>query len=173
MFLMFNLNCTDSHASTLTDFVTNGCFTMLRKQTLCTVILLCSSSLYANIPIESRGLSSNDSYNNNNNNNTATAVAINVPNAQTEVVPTNLNWQLTQKAQQLENDMRVLRGKLEEQDNEINQLKNELNNRYTDLDQRLELLLQKIESDNTENTDTTSEEDNQKDITPSTDSAKS
>ena len=167
---MFNLNCTDSHTSTSTGFITNGCFTMLRKHTLCTVILLCSSSLYANIPIESRGLSSNDTYNN-----TATAVAINVPNAQTEVVPTNLNWQLTQKTQQLENDIRLLRGKLEEQDNEISQLKNELNNRYTDLDQRLELLLQKIESDNTDNTDTdtTSEEDNQKDITPSTNSNQS
>lgn len=164
MFLMFNLNCTDSHTSTSTGFITNGYFTMLRKHTLCTVILLCSSSLYANIPIESRGLSSNDTYNN-----TATAVAINVPNAQTEVVPTNLNWQLTQKTQQLENDIRLLRGKLEEQDNEISQLKNELNNRYTDLDQRLELLLQKIESDNTD-TDTTPEEDNQKDITPSTNS---
>ena len=44
--------------------------------------------------------------------------------------------------QQLENDIRTLRGQLEEQSNDIEQLKN-LSNRYTDLDQRLELLNQK------------------------------
>ncbi|OTG82516.1 hypothetical protein B9T31_14570 [Acinetobacter sp. ANC 4558] len=131
---------------------------MMLKNSLSIFIMLCSSSIYANVPIESRGLSNPSVYSNNN-----TATAINIPNTPTEV-PTNINWQLTQKAQQLENDIRVLRGKIEEQDNEINQLKNELNNRYTDLDQRLELVLQKLESD-TE--DTISEEDNQKDKSPS------
>ncbi|WP_288399027.1 tetratricopeptide repeat protein, partial [uncultured Acinetobacter sp.] len=42
-----------------------------------------------------------------------------------------------------------LRGKLEEQDNEIEKLKNDLQNRYTDLDQRLELLNQKLDPDST------------------------
>lgn len=50
-----------------------------------------------------------------------------------------------QKNQQLENDLWILRGKMEEQENEIERLKNELTNRYADLDQRLELLQQKIE----------------------------
>ena len=44
--------------------------------------------------------------------------------------------------QQLENDLRSLRGKIEEQENEIERLKSELTNRYADLDQRLELLQQ-------------------------------
>ncbi|MFX6797185.1 YbgF trimerization domain-containing protein, partial [Acinetobacter baumannii] len=62
-------------------------------------------------------------------------------------VPTNLNWELMQKNQQLENDIRTLRGQLEEQANDIEQLKKDLANRYTDLDQRLELLHQKVDPD--------------------------
>ena len=49
--------------------------------------------------------------------------------------------------QQLENDIRTLRGQLEEQANDIEQLKKDLANRYTDLDQRLELLHQKVDPD--------------------------
>ena len=52
-----------------------------------------------------------------------------------------------QKNQQLENDIRTLRGQLEEQANDIDQLKKDLANRYTDLDQRLELLHQKVDPD--------------------------
>jgi TolA-binding protein len=64
-----------------------------------------------------------------------------------------------QKNQQLENDVRALRGQLEEQSNDIEQLKKDLSNRYTDLDQRLELLNQKVDpesapSDNPANSDT-------------------
>jgi len=50
-----------------------------------------------------------------------------------------------QKNQKLEEEIRKLRGQLEEHDNAIEQLKKELTNRYTDLDQRLELLSQKID----------------------------
>ena len=146
--------------------VINGYFTMLKKNTLCTLILLCTSSVYANVPIESKGLS-----NQNYTFVSPTAIPVTNTSATADVVPTNLNWQLTQKTQQLENDIRSLRGKIEEQDYEINQLKNELNNRYTDLDQRLELLLQKLEAENTE--DATSEEDNQQDNTPSSNSTNS
>ncbi len=53
--------------------------------------------------------------------------------------------------------------KIEEQDNEIAQLKHELQNRYTDLDQRLELLQQKIDPESAP----TAKEDNQKDTAPS------
>jgi len=68
-----------------------------------------------------------------------------------------------QKNQQLENDVRALRGKIEEQDNEIEKLKHELTNRYTDLDQRLELLQQKVDPESA-----APEEDNQQDTSPST-----
>ncbi|MFH3698868.1 YbgF trimerization domain-containing protein, partial [Acinetobacter baumannii] len=70
-------------------------------------------------------------------------------------VPTNLNWELMQKNQQLENDIRTLRGQLEEQANDIDQLKKDLANRYTDLDQRLELLHQKVDPDSTTQEDGT------------------
>ncbi|MDD2947207.1 MAG: YbgF trimerization domain-containing protein, partial [Acinetobacter sp.] len=112
---------------------------MLKQHALCVLTLLGSTSLYANVPIESRGLSQNNSIDLSANN-----VAIN-SGATVANVPTNLNWQIIQKNQQLENDIRALRGKIEEQDNEIEKLKHELTNRYTDLDQRLELLQQKVD----------------------------
>lgn len=131
-------------------------FMMLKQHALCVLALLSSASLYANIPIESRGLSQTSIEPSANN------VAID-SGATTANVPTNLNWQIMQKNQQLENDVRALRGKIEEQDNEIEKLKHELTNRYTDLDQRLELLQQKVDPEST-----TSEEDNQQDTPPST-----
>lgn len=129
---------------------------MLKQHALCVLALLSSASLYANIPIESRGLSQTSIEPSANN------VAID-SGATSANVPTNLNWQIMQKNQQLENDIRALRGKIEEQDNEIEKLKHELTNRYTDLDQRLELLQQKVDPEST-----ASEEDNQQDTSPST-----
>lgn len=131
-------------------------FMMLKQHVLCALALFGSVSIYANVPIESRGLSQNPVEP------SANSVAIN-SGATTANVPTNLNWQIMQKNQQLENDIRALRGKIEEQDNEIEKLKHELTNRYTDLDQRLELLQQKIDPEST-----TSEEDNQQGTPPST-----
>ena len=129
---------------------------MLKKHALCALALLCSTPIFANIPIESHNLSqSSAGY--------ANSPAIATSNMATANVPTNINWQLMQKNQQLENDIRQLRGKIEEQDNEIAQLKHELQNRYTDLDQRLELLQQKIDPESAP----TAEEDNQKDTAPS------
>ena len=118
----------------------------LMKHSLLFIALMSTTSLYANIPIESRGLSqSGGSPSNTSSNNVS--------------VPSNLNWELMQKNQQLENDVRALRGQLEEQSNDIEQLKKDLSNRYTDLDQRLELLNQKVDpesapSDNPANSDT-------------------
>lgn len=133
---------------------------MLKKHTLFTATMLISASLYA-IPIESRGLSQDSS-----NPVVVTAQAINISNSpnETAITPTNVNWQLMQKAERLENELRNLRGKMEEQDNEIAQLKHDLQNRYTDLDQRLELLQEKVDPDSV----TKPEEDNQQDISPST-----
>ncbi|MBO3672348.1 YbgF trimerization domain-containing protein [Acinetobacter soli] len=106
---------------------------MLNKHLLFTAVLLSiGAQTYANIPIESRGLSQN----------TGGSLSGTSPAA-----PININWELMQKNQQLENEIRSLRGKLEEQDNEIEKLKNDLQNRYTDLDQRLELLNQKLDPD--------------------------
>lgn len=108
---------------------------MLNKHLLFTAVLLSiGAQIYANIPIESRGLSQN----------TGSSLSGTSPAA-----PININWELMQKNQQLENEIRSLRGKLEEQDNEIEKLKNDLQNRYTDLDQRLELLNQKLDPDST------------------------
>ncbi|WP_168398679.1 MULTISPECIES: YbgF trimerization domain-containing protein [Acinetobacter] len=129
---------------------------MLKKHTLCALTLLCSAPALANIPIESRGLSQNSG-------SASTPTAIGASNSGAPVT-TNLNWQLMQKNQQLENDIRTLRGKMEEQENEIAQLKHELTNRYTDLDQRLELLNQKIDPEAAPAV----EEDNQQDSSPST-----
>lgn len=118
----------------------------LMKHSLLFIALMSTTSLYANIPIESRGLSqSGGSPSNTSSNNVS--------------VPSNLNWELMQKNQQLENDVRALRGQLEEQSNDIEQLKKDLSNRYTDLDQRLELLNQKVDpesapADNPTNSDT-------------------
>lgn len=101
---------------------------MLKKHSAIFIALLSSTHLYANIPIESRALSQQL------NDNTTSAP-----------VSTNLNWDLIQKNQKLEEEVRRLRGQLEEHENSIELLKKELANRYTDLDQRLELLSQKID----------------------------
>lgn len=131
--------------------------TMLKKHVLCVVATLSTTSLFANVPIESRGLSQGSTQ-------TAVSTLPAISTGNDTPIQTNVSWQLLQKTQQLENDIRALRGKIEEQDNEIQSLKSELSNRYADLDQRLELLQQKIdpESANTE-------EDNQQDTSPSTD----
>lgn len=118
----------------------------LMKHSLLFIALMSTTSLYANIPIESRGLSQSGGSSTNTSSNNVS-------------VPGNLNWELMQKNQQLENDLRTLRGQLEEQSNDIEQLKKDLSNRYTDLDQRLELLNQKVDpesapSDNPANGDT-------------------
>jgi TolA-binding protein len=117
------------------------------KHSLLFIALMSTTSLYANIPIESRGLSQSGG------SSTTTA-------SSNSSVPGNLNWELMQKNQQLESDIRTLRGQLEEQSNDIEQLKKDLANRYTDLDQRLELLNQKVDPesatpDNTANSEAT------------------
>lgn len=123
---------------------------MLKKYSVLFTALLASAHLYANVPIESRALSQTIADNTNISN-----------------TGSNLNWDLIQKNQKLEEEVRKLRGQLEEHDNSIEQLKKELANRYTDLDQRLELLSQKIdppeentEPENSTTTDTVKTETN-------------
>ena len=134
---------------------------MLYKHFLFTTALLMSGASLANIPIESHGLSQQ-------NTQIMTPLAT---NTFVETVSTNMNWQLIQKNQQLETELRTLRGKIEELENANDKLNHELNNRYTDLDQRLELLQQKLDAN--ENQDTPQDaapdntEDNQQDTPPS------
>ena len=113
---------------------------MPNKFALLGLALLSTSSLYA-IPVENRGLSD----------------AVVVVNNGTNPIAGNSNWDLIQKNQQLENQIRELRGKIEEQDYAIEQLIKEVKNNYDDLDQRLELLNQKLEPD-TEETENTEEQ---------------
>ena len=104
---------------------------MLRKHALLAISLLSSITLYA-VPIESNSLSGSTASNIGNSN---------------SPINGNMNWDLLQKNQNLENQVRALRGKIEEQDYAIEQLTKELTNKYTDLDQRLELLNQRLDPD--------------------------
>ena len=130
----------------------DGFKTMLNKHALLSLALISSTASYA-IPIESRGLSDSSA---------------NVISNSNTPITGNMNWDLIQKNQQLENQIRELRGKIEEQDNAIDQLNKELTNRYTDLDQRLELLNQKLEptEDNQQVTPTEAQTDTQNQVTP-------
>ena len=107
---------------------------MLNKHSFLLTALLGATALHAAVPVESRGLSQ-----------TSATSSTSATSAQQAASNNNPTWELIQKNQKLESDIRSLRGQLEEHDNEIDKLKKELNNRYTDLDQRLELLLQKID----------------------------
>lgn len=128
---------------------------MLNQHILFGCALFATTLSFANIPIESRGLTQ--------------ATSVSTPVAAStgaEQVSTNLNWQLIQKNQQLETELRHLRGKIEELENANEKLNHELNNRYTDLDQRLELLQQKLDTEQTEESPAQAE-DNQQDTVPS------
>ena len=121
---------------------------------LATLLFFTAGNLCANVQIESRGLSQGSS---------STAVAMNVGTTPTS---TNLNWQMMEKIQQLESDLRSLRGKIDEQENIIESLKKESENRYNDLDARLENLNEKLEPAEPETEAAT--EDNQQGTPPST-----
>lgn len=118
---------------------------MLKQPALLALSLLSSASLYA-VPIESRGLSETSPAATQINSHDAPVSRIdnNTP------ISGNPSWDLIQKVQGLENQIRELRGKIEEQDHQIDQLTKELNNRYADLDQRLNLL-QPDQADGEEN----------------------
>ena len=114
---------------------------MLRKHVLLAISLLSSITLYA-VPIESNSLSGSTASNIGNSN---------------SPINGNMNWDLLQKNQNLENQVRELRGKIEEQDYAIEQLTKELTSKYTDLDQRLELLNQRLDPDSDTQQEATAE----------------
>ncbi|NHB57394.1 YbgF trimerization domain-containing protein [Acinetobacter shaoyimingii] len=112
---------------------------MRLKYNLLTLALLSSTTAFAaNVPIESHGLSKSSSASSSST---------------TASTSNNMNWDLLQQVQRLEAQVRELRGKVDEQDHQIEQLNKELTNRYTDLDQRLELLKQKVDPSDEESTD--------------------
>ena len=114
---------------------------MLRKHALLAISLLSSITLYA-VPIESNSLSGSTASNIGNSN---------------SPINGNMNWDLLLKNQNLENQVRELRGKIEEQDYAIEQLTKELTSKYTDLDQRLELLNQRLDPDSDTQQEATAE----------------
>lgn len=82
--------------------------------------LMMSLSAHANIPVESRPLSQPAA-----------------PVVSTDSNQASQLWLLTQKIQKLEEDVRILRGKVETHDNDIDQLQKDAKNRFIDFDQRL------------------------------------
>lgn len=80
-------------------------------------------------------------------------------NTQASTTPINMNWEMMQKNEKLEEDVRKLRGLLEEHDYQIDQLKKDLQNHYADLDQRMQLLEQKAEAENSATTSNTESDD--------------
>ncbi|MHA3054482.1 tetratricopeptide repeat protein [Acinetobacter sp. ANC 4633] len=102
--------------------------------------LLACTTTYAVLaaPIENVSLSQNNSSGPSNNTTT---------NSPSSNIPTNVNWELMQRVDQLENQVRSLRGIIEEQQHAIDQQRKDLDNHYNDLDQRLQLLQQKVDGD--------------------------
>ncbi len=82
--------------------------------------VLLSVATHAAIPVESRPLSKPAA-----------------PVASTDSGQASQLYQLTQQLQKLQDEVRSLRGKLEDQDHEIDTLKKDAKNRFTDFDQRL------------------------------------
>ncbi|MHA3061030.1 YbgF trimerization domain-containing protein [Acinetobacter sp. ANC 4636] len=115
--------------------------------------LLACTTTYAVLaaPIENVSLSQNNSSGSSNNTTT---------NSPSSNIPTNVNWELMQRVDQLENQVRSLRGVIEEQQHTIDQQRQDLDNHYNDLDQRLQLLQQKVDGDDgSAASDTASSED--------------
>lgn len=128
-----------------------------KKTALGCITFMMVSSIWA-APIENVNLSQN---------NDGTNAAVTTPTASAINVPTNLNWELVQKSERLENEVRSLRGTLEEQQNTIDQLKKDAENHYNDLDQRIQLLQQKVDPD------TSSQDDSSDDSAQPTDNTTS
>lgn len=103
--------------------------------------LIFTSLVYA-APIESVSLSQVA---------TSTSQTQNTPDSsstpESVAVPANLNWQLMQQNQKLDEEVRRLRGALEEDEHTIQQLKKDLDSHYSNLDQRLQIVEQRLDAD--------------------------
>jgi tol-pal system protein YbgF len=86
---------------------------------------ICQASFAAGIVIEEKSLSQSP-----------TPAPVTAPVTNVESTPT-MQWQLYQKVQQLQQEVRELNGALEVQANIIERMKQDARNRYLDLDQRI------------------------------------
>jgi tol-pal system protein YbgF len=89
------------------------------------------------ISTTSTSASSSDSSSNTAPTNAAASAAASDSADTADSSNTNSNWQLYTQMQQLQQNVDQLRGTVEEQAHQIQQLKSDLRTRYTDLDQRL------------------------------------
>ncbi|WP_111891366.1 YbgF trimerization domain-containing protein [Acinetobacter sp. MB5] len=124
-------------------------------------LLACTTTLAVlAAPIENVSLSQNNSSGSTGNTTT---------NPPTSNIPTNVNWELMQRIDQLENQVRNMRGMIEEQQHTIDQQRQDLDNHYNDLDQRLQLLQQKVDGDDgsAASEDATSDDSSASNATPS------
>ncbi|MBF7685252.1 hypothetical protein I2F17_05370 [Acinetobacter sp. B10A] len=116
----------------------------LSTYTYALIALFSCSISYAAIPIENMSLSQDSTASVS-----PTTIKSNATSSEESTAPVNMNWQLMQKSEKLEEEVRRLRGTLEEHENTIQQLKKDLENHYADLDQRLQLLQQKLDEQQT------------------------
>lgn len=100
---------------------------MFARSCLTMAMLCVSLSTYANIPIESRPLTTPIPQV------TPTATAAAITDDQSSTL-----WKLYQQVQRLEEEVRLLRGRFESQEQQLSQTDKELKTRFTDLDQRFE-----------------------------------
>ena len=131
---------------TLTVFQNNANKTFMLTAVLASMLAL---PAYASVPIEQRSLSGN----NNTGANAAGATTTPAENTQGSTL-----WQLYQQVQQLQQEVRDLRGQLEDQQNSLNTTQKDFKNRYADLDQRIELINQAQNPDDSNNPNAASTE---------------
>jgi len=115
----------------------------ISRLTLLSVCCVLSGSLvsHAAVPIERRSLS-------NTSQATSTATTTNTLPIAPLLEPDqpSMLWQLTEQVQQLQEEVRRLRGNSESQEQKIETLEKELQSRFIDFDQRLEQLQEQLRS---------------------------
>lgn len=122
----------------------------MHKITLSLLGLAMSHTVYAaDIVIEEKSLSQNK---------TQTAPVTKPIQAQSADTAPSLQWQLYQQVQQLQQEVRDLRGQLEVQANIIERMKQDARSRYLDLDQRITELKNRPQPEIVNTTATTSTE---------------
>ncbi|MFZ3192922.1 MAG: tetratricopeptide repeat protein [Moraxellaceae bacterium] len=120
----------------------------LSRLTLLSLCCMLGASVvsHAAVPIERRALS-NSSANSTSANNPAVAPTASLPIAPLlEPSQPSMLWQLTEQVQQLQEEVRRLRGNNESQEQKIETLEKELQSRFIDFDQRLEQLQEQLRS---------------------------
>jgi tol-pal system protein YbgF len=108
-------------------------FTASRRSALCSALLLLASAGAAQaerfqpLPVESRQTVSSQ----------YAPVPTQDPGVQQPVIPSSVQWELYSQLQQMQEELQRLRGLLEEQAYQIEQINRQQRERYIDLDQRI------------------------------------